>query len=186
MSRPRRHRGPRGREVDPIRRLWAELGIPADYAARREIPRQREARRLVVIGANCRLTPGAARAWRAMQSAARDHGVTLILLSGFRSVRRQAAIIRRKLRRGQRLADILKSVAAPGCSEHHTGCALDLGDGAAPPLDEGFAQTKAFRWLVRHGSRFGYRLSYPRRNPQGFVFEPWHWRWRARRGLTRR
>jgi D-alanyl-D-alanine carboxypeptidase len=77
-----------------------------------------------------------------------------------------------------RLTDILRSVAAPGCSEHHTGCALDLGDDTSPPLEESFGRTMAFRWLVRHAARFHFRLSYPRRNPQGLVYEPWHWRWR--------
>ncbi len=177
MKPLRRRRSTRDPGVDPMQNLWAKLGIPGDYAARRGLPMQREARRLIPIGRHCRLAPGAARAWQAMQSAAREDGVTLILLSGFRSVRRQATVIRRKLAQGQRLQAILRSVAPPGCSEHHTGCAIDLGDDTAPPLDRRFARTKAFRWLVRNASRFGFRLSYPRRNPQGFVFEPWHWRW---------
>ncbi len=179
MNRARRRRIGRKHGTGLVPRLWAELGIPADYAAARGAPRQPEARRLVTVGRRCRLAPRAARAWRAMQRAARADGVTLIALSGFRSVRRQAAIIRRKLKRGQRLAAILRAVAAPGCSEHHTGQAIDVGDDSSPPLDVRFARTKAFRWLVAHASGFGFRLSYPRRNPQGFVFEPWHWRWRA-------
>ncbi len=163
--------------------LWAELGIPADYPGARKIARQAEATRLVVCGRRCRLAPRAARAWQAMRAAARADGLALRALSGFRSVRRQAGIIRRKLARGDPLPEILRSVAAPGYSEHHTGRALDVGDDATPPLDAAFASTRAFAWLVRHAARFGFRLSYPRHNAAGFVFEPWHWCWHgSRRG----
>jgi zinc D-Ala-D-Ala carboxypeptidase len=169
----------RGRKPGRLARLWAELGIPADYPLARGMPRQRETARLVPVGPNCRLAPRAARAWRALQAAARADAVTLVALSGFRSIRRQAEVIRRKLAQGATVETILRSIAAPGCSEHHTGCALDVGDDSSPPLAASFARTKAFRWLTRNAWRFGFRLSYGRRNPHGIVFEPWHWRWRA-------
>jgi D-alanyl-D-alanine carboxypeptidase len=162
--------------------IWTELGIPADYAVRRGLTVQSEATELISIGADtqnrdCRLAPEAAQAWRAMQDAARADGITLRPISGFRSIGRQAQIIREKLARGERLDDILRSNAAPGYSEHHTGRALDLTDGAAPPLGESFERTNAFAWLAQHAERFGFRLSYPRGNPHGFVPEPWHWCW---------
>jgi len=103
----------------------------------------------------------------------------LLPLSGFRSVARQEEIIREKLSAGQPLADILRLVAAPGYSEHHTGRALDLGAPDEPPLEEGFAETAAFTWLVAHAGDYGFRLSYPRGNPHGIAYEPWHWCWHA-------
>jgi len=178
MSRRRRERAGRNRSPDPLADLWADLGISADYALARGMPRQREAGRLVRVGPACRLAPGAARAWKRMEEEARTDGITLRALSGFRSVRRQAWVIRRKLARGVSLATILRSVAAPGCSEHHTGCAVDVGDDTSAPLEAGFARTRAFRWLRRNAGRFHFHLSYPRGNRQGLVFEPWHWRWR--------
>jgi len=66
---------------------------------------------------------------RALQDAAKTEEFTLEPVSGFRSVERQAQLIRGKLARGQRLDDILRSNAAPGYSEHHTGRALDITDG---------------------------------------------------------
>ena len=60
------------------------------------------------------------------------------------------------------------------------GRALDLGSPAAVDLDEDFARTREYRWLTRHAARFGFRLSYPRGNPHGIGFEPWHWCWRRR------
>jgi zinc D-Ala-D-Ala carboxypeptidase len=167
-----------------LQRIWTELGIPADYAAGCGLTLQPEAAELVSIGADnqnrdCRLAPGAAHAWRTMQSAATADGVALRPISGFRSVARQAQIFREKLARGDRLDDILRSNAAPGYSEHHTGRALDITDDFAPPLSESFERTRAFDWLSCHAERFGFHLSYPRGNPHGFVPEPWHWCWKG-------
>lgn len=165
--------------------LWARLGIPADFARRAERRIQPEAKRLVVIGRAAddgkilRLAPRAAAAWQRMQAAARNDGVTLLPLSAYRSVARQTAIIRRKLAAGQSIAAILRVNAAPGCSEHHTGRALDLGSPQAMRLTTAFARTREFRWLKRNAAKFGFHLSYPRGNRQGIAYEPWHWCWRA-------
>lgn len=167
-----------------LRSLHCELGIPADYAARRHLPWQREARRLVTVGRaaddgkTIRLAPRAAAAWRRMRDAAAQDGIELLPLSGFRSVARQAAIIRQRLAEGQTLTGILKLVAAPGCSEHHTGRALDLGSPGNAKLDVYFAKTREFCWLCRHAPSFGFSLSYPRQNPHGIAYEPWHWCWK--------
>lgn len=166
-----------------IRVLHRALGIPADYPARR-LPFQREARRLVVAaraaddGKPVRLTPPAANAWKKMRAAAARDGIELLPISGFRSVARQARIIRGKLATGQSITAILRLVAAPGCSEHHTGRALDLGSPDHIGLDADFAKTPAFRWLKRQAAKYGFRLSYPRENPHGIAFEPWHWFWK--------
>jgi zinc D-Ala-D-Ala carboxypeptidase len=169
----------------PLGIIHAALGIPTDYGATRHLRPQREAKRLVMVGRTpddgraVRLAPRAAAAWRRMRAAAARDGVVLLPLSGFRSVARQRAIIREKLAGSQRIADILRLVAAPGYSEHHTGRALDIGSPDDLALDEEFARTTAFRWLRRHATKFGFRLSYPRRNPHGIAYEPWHWCWHA-------
>jgi D-alanyl-D-alanine carboxypeptidase len=166
-------------------RLWARLGVPAGYADRARLRLHPEAKRLVFIGRAAddrkilRLTPRAAAAWRRMQTAATAEGITLLPLSAFRSVARQTTIIRRKLARGQAIAAILRVSAVPGCSEHHTGRALDLGAPDHLALEISFSRTPAFRWLTRHAARFGFRLSYPRGNPSGISYEPWHWCWHA-------
>jgi D-alanyl-D-alanine carboxypeptidase len=162
--------------------VWQRLGIPADYPVRRGLPVQREATRLVTIGRNpdgrtLKLAPAAAAAWARMRAAAADDDIILVPLSAFRSVRRQTKIIREHLANGRPLDDILRFVAAPGCSEHHTGRALDIGSPEYIELDEHFARTAAFRWLKRHAHEFGFRLSYPARNPHGIGYEPWHWCW---------
>jgi len=112
-----------------------------------------------------------------MYAAARGLDIELQPLSGFRSVERQAEIIRGKLAVGEKISDILHSIAAPGYSEHHTGCAVDIGSDEVPPLEEAFADTRAFAWLVMHGEEFGFKMSFPKLNPNGFIYEPWHWCW---------
>lgn len=160
--------------------LWRRLGIPADYARRRRLPLQREATRLVTVGRNregrlIRLTPRAARAWERMRAAAARDGIGLVPVSGFRSIARQTRIIRQKLAAGKTIGAILRYIAAPGCSEHHTGRAIDIATTRRQELDAAFARTREFRWLARHALRFGFTLSYPRRNPHGIGYEPWHW-----------
>jgi D-alanyl-D-alanine carboxypeptidase len=112
-----------------------------------------------------------------MVRAAADDSIELLPLSGFRSIRRQEEIIREKLRAGEPIAKILRLVAAPGCSEHHAGRALDVGARSHLGLDRGFARTKEFRWLKRHARRFGFVLSYPKNNRHRIAYEPWHWCW---------
>jgi D-alanyl-D-alanine carboxypeptidase len=141
---------------------------------------QDESKLLVSIGksddgADVRLAPSAAAAWRAMESEADQDGIRLIPVSGFRSVDRQAEIIRRRSARGDSVDTILTLIAAPGYSEHHTGRAIDIGTPGEPPLIESFADTEAYLWLSARAGAFGFRLSYPKENPQRFAFEPWHW-----------
>lgn len=162
--------------------LHRRLGIPPDYARLRALPLQREARRLAAAGTDIyqrpqRLIPPAADAWRAMAGAAEADGVELQLVSAFRSVDYQCGIVRRKLGQGQSIGDILNVSAAPGYSEHHSGRAVDLTTPGAPVLEEAFEETAAFAWLQRRAAEFGFRLSYPRDNPHGVAYEPWHWAW---------
>jgi D-alanyl-D-alanine carboxypeptidase len=160
------------------------LGSPSGYAASRGLKPQREARRLVSVGPApddgqfVRLTPPTAAAWRRMRAAAAGAGIVLLPLSGFRSVARQTALIRKKLAAGQSLESILEFVTAPGFSEHHTGRALDIGSPDDVGLDEKFGNTAAFRWLRHRAGEFGFHLSFPRGNRHGIGYEPWHWCWR--------
>lgn len=172
--------------AEKLHAIWRELGIPADYPKRRHLPLQREAARLVSIGPAAddgkilRMTPRAAAAWRRLRAAGARDGVQLLPLSAFRSVARQTKIIRIKLAAGEKITDILRLVAAPGCSEHHTGCAIDIGSPDEQALDEQFGRTAEFRWLKKNAGAFGFHLSYPRRNPHRIGYEPWHWCWRSR------
>ncbi len=163
-----------------LRELHTELGIPDDYGMDGLKPVFDEADDLVEVGPNLigrmqSLTPETAASWQEMQAAARDDGITLMIVSGFRSIDYQAGLIRKKLEAGQTLNEILGVNAAPGFSEHHSGRALDLASPGSRPLTEEFEVTEAFTWLQENAEKFGFSMSYPRENPQGFIYEPWHW-----------
>lgn len=158
------------------------LGIPADYPSRTGLPLQREPDPATLVevspGRTQRrhwLEPRAAARWAALEAAAEHEGVRLMVVSSWRSLEYQRALIERKLKRGQAIADILTVNAAPGYSEHHTGRAVDLGIPGARPLTEEFEQTRAFAWLQANAHRWGFGMSYPRDNPHRIGYEPWHW-----------
>jgi D-alanyl-D-alanine carboxypeptidase len=160
--------------------LLAELGIAADYGTIPPLPCYEEATELEEIGANImgrmqQLTPVCAVAWRDMVSAARRDKVTLLAVSGFRSIEYQALLIRRKLNSGLRIDEILRVNVAPGYSQHHTGNALDIATPGYKPLMEEFEEAPAFEWLSLRAKDYGFELSYPRDNKEGVIYEPWHW-----------
>jgi D-alanyl-D-alanine carboxypeptidase len=165
--------------------LFADLGIPIDYGRNPRRPKYAEAKQLEdvepnILGRMQRLAPDAAGAWRAMKAAAERDDVALLLVSGFRSVRYQADLIRQKLVAGQPIEAILKVNAAPGFSEHHTGRAVDVATPGTRPLLEEFEASRAFAWLRANAVRFGFAMPYGRDNAFGFAYEPWHWSQLAR------
>ena len=42
--------------------------------------------------------------------------------------------------------------------------------------DTAFENTPVFAWLVKNAAAHGFELSFPKGNPQGVNYEPWHWR----------
>jgi len=166
----------------------AALGVPADYGRLHRMTAVREPRELAFIGIDVHDRPQwlavrAARAFERMRETARDDAITLDIVSAFRSAEYQLGILRGKRERGLSMIDILRVSAAPGYSEHHSGRAVDLTTAGYAPLEEEFEHSPAFAWLRKHAARFGFSLSYPRGNPHGIAYEPWHWCWHERRRL---
>jgi D-alanyl-D-alanine carboxypeptidase len=166
--------------ADPLPRLFAELGIDPEVLRTRQLPVYPEARQLAPIGLGTDgrdkfLLPSAARAWSRMRDHAATDGIELLLISAFRSYAYQTALIRGKVERGRTIDEILRVNAPPGCSEHHTGRAVDIGVSGCAPLEAAFDATSAFQWLTTHAGSHGFSLSFPKDNPQGYIYEPWHW-----------
>ena len=157
------------------------LGLDADaYEARTGLALVAEPGALAFAGFDRYRRPlwlraAAARDWRRMQHAAGRDGVVLEAISGYRSHDYQLGIFERKLARGQTVETILTVNAAPGYSEHHSGRALDVSTPGEPPAEASFESTPAFSWLCGNAAAFDFVLSYPRDNPHGIVYEPWHW-----------
>ncbi|OJG43072.1 hypothetical protein RV02_GL002992 [Enterococcus gilvus] len=72
-------------------------------------------------------------------------------------------------------------VAVPGCSEHQTGLAVDIGlkgkihDLIAP----GFRKGKVVECFLKHMKDYGFILRYPegKKEVTGIGYEPWHFRY---------
>lgn len=165
---------------DNVSLVLASLGISDELLARKRLPFHPDAQELAIAetdanGREYLLVPQAAQAWRAMKRAAQQDGVVIEIVSAFRNVERQAEIIRAKLARDMAIETILTLSAPPGYSEHHTGRAIDINTPGCEATEEPFELTDAFRWLMQHAGRFDFTLSYPRGNPLGFIYEPWHW-----------
>jgi D-alanyl-D-alanine carboxypeptidase len=127
-----------------------------------------------------KLRKAAAQAYREMEAAARQSGVVLAPISGFRSVDDQNYLFfGKKAERGQVASERAKVSAPPGYSEHHTGYAIDIGDANVPAtnLSPDFDKTSAFRWLQANAAFYSFELSFPKGNKQGVSYEPWHWRY---------
>ena len=156
------------------------LGGDPQVLETRGLPCYDDARELVVAdtsksGIEHRLTEVAADSWTAMKFAAANDNVSLILISGFRSFERQFEIVNRRIESGESLEELFYVLAPPGCSQHHTGRALDIGTMGCEPASVDFAKTTAFQWLCENALQFGFSLSYPENNSQGYSYEPWHW-----------
>ena len=133
----------------------------------------------LVPNGKIKLRTAAAKQFLAMVRAAAEDGVILVPLSGFRSlVEQQHLFFDVKAERGQTTVERAKVSAPPGYSEHHTGYALDIGDGSNPNLNlsPSFDSSAAFNWLKSHATHFSFEISFPRDNSQGISYEPWHWR----------
>lgn len=148
-----------------------------------EVPRSR----LATVGQYVRgsyrrtekLEQDAAAAFQRMTADAQSEGVRLMPISGFRTVSSQNQLFNRQIKRQGSQSAAAKLSAPPGHSEHHTGYAIDIADAKNPNTDLklSFQSSDAYKWLVANGGRYGFELSFPRNNPQGVSFEPWHWRY---------
>jgi D-alanyl-D-alanine carboxypeptidase len=184
VDAPLPHAGVRDPDALPLHALHERLdalGLDADeYGKRIGLPLVPEPQWLAHAGFDryrrpLWLHPRTARAWSRLRSAALRDGIVLDAISGYRSHDYQLGIFERKLARGLMVEDILTVNAAPGFSEHHSGRALDIGAPGEPPAEESFELTAAFAWLREYAGGHGFVLSYPRDNPHGIVYEPWHW-----------
>jgi D-alanyl-D-alanine carboxypeptidase len=170
--------------LDRLHERLHALGLDDGYGERSGLPLVAEPDWLAFAGFDRYRRPlwlhaDAARAWSHLREAALRDDVVLDAISGYRSHDYQLGIFERKLARGLSVDEILTVNAAPGYSEHHSGLALDIGTPGEPPAEESFEHTAAFAWLRDNAGGYGFHMSYPRDNPHGIVYEPWHWRWQA-------
>jgi D-alanyl-D-alanine carboxypeptidase len=163
-----------------IRTTLAALGVDANLIEQRGLPLFEDATNLMVVerskdGKEHLLESLAASEWLELEKAATEDGISVFIVSAYRGFQRQTEVVRSAIASGRSVESVFANIAPPGCSEHHTGRAVDLGTTGCDDLTEAFEQTAAFDWLQRRAAQFGFRLSFPRNNEWGYTYEPWHW-----------
>ena len=115
-----------------------------------------------------------------MMQAASDAGISLYVVTGYRSYEDQQKYYTSRMELLNNSEDAKKQVQAAGCSEHQTGLAIDFTDdpsNAQPTTD--FGKTAAGQWLYENAHNYGFILRYPegKEDITGYTYEPWHYRY---------
>ena len=120
-----------------------------------------------------------------MAAMEKNLGKRLYVESGHRSQGYHLYNFLKYLREHQySLIETGKLNALPGYSEHNllVSHAIDLisaeGINGEPKVED-YETLPEHQWMLKHASDFGFTLSYPRENPWGIAFEPWHWKYSA-------
>lgn len=120
----------------------------------------------------------AADALEEMFKAAKQQGIELTAVSGFRSYKRQESLHNTYVnRQGKKAADALSAI--PGTSEHQTGLAMDISSKSAKfQLEPIFGETPEGKWVAEHAHEFGFVIRYPedKTDITEYDYEPWHLR----------
>lgn len=127
---------------------------------------------------------------QAMMDDCRAAGLSPVICSSYRSREKQAQLFQNKADRLMAQgysreaagAEAVKSVAAPGTSEHQLGLALDIVDVNNQNLDTSQEDTAVQKWLMEHSWEYGFILRYPNGKSEvtGIIYEPWHYRYVGR------
>lgn len=119
------------------------------------------------------LTPEMQSAFNEMKAAAKADGLSLTIVSGFRSYNTQKGLYNRYVNAdGVAAADTYSARA--GHSEHQSGLAADLNY-----VNDAFAWSAEGIWLADHCYKYGFILRYPqgKSDETGYKYEPWHFRY---------
>ena len=167
-------------ELGPLINLNFQVGRNYDNRVLGHLPYDEISKeKLVSIEPNIKVHVDMRDSLLKMKEAAKNDGIYLIFLSGYRSINLQKEIFYSlKSIRNQNAAERARVSAPPGYSEHSTGFAIDIGDATQRDTDfeTEFENTNAFRWLLKNASKYHFKLSFNKNNKY-IDYEPWHWRY---------
>lgn len=115
----------------------------------------------------------AQQAFNEMAAGAANDGISLYVVSGYRSYYYQQQLYNNYVYyRGVTETD--RFSARPGHSEHQTGLAFDVNNASSS-----FENTPEAKWLEEHCVEYGFIIRYPqgKESVTGFKYEPWHVRY---------
>lgn len=118
-------------------------------------------------------------AFNAMRFDAKREGYDFYISSAYRSYATQKSIYEKAVKNeGSEFAE--RQVAKPGCSEHHTGLAIDITNN---DIVEGkykkFNHTPEYSWIINNCYKYGFIERYKKGKEKitGYDWEPWHFRY---------
>ena len=128
---------------------------------------------------------------RELIAAAKEDGISLAIVSGYRTMERSRMLYANKIAEYKAMGydeatakvEAARWVAPPGTSEHHSGLAMDIVSAdyytKYSDLVEAFETEKEAIWLKENCARFGFILRFPKDKTEitGIHFEPWHFRY---------
>ena len=112
----------------------------------------------------------------------KDGIVNIWVQSAYRSVARQKELYDNKMNEyleegktqeeAQKLTE--EYINKPGSSDHNLGLAVDFNY-----VDNSFAKTDAYKWLLKNAENYGFILRYPKDKEDitKIEYESWHWRY---------
>lgn len=117
-----------------------------------------------------------AEVWPFLQKMLDDAGaasVDLKVASAFRSFDTQSKL--KSLYRVTYGSGSNTFSADQGYSEHQLGTTVDFTTTKLGANNSTFEKTASYTWLTENAYKYGFILSYPKKNAY-YIFEPWHWR----------
>lgn len=125
---------------------------------------------------------------REMIEAAKADGISLKVLSAYRTIEYQRNLFDKNVDQrmnemgmtyDEAVYDVSVNIAPPGGSEHNAGLAVDIIDVNHWDTYEDFENTPEFKWLSEHCTEYGFVLRYPKGKEDltGYIYEPWHYRY---------
>lgn len=154
--------------------------------------------KLTTVDNNQQLDARVVKSYYKMTAAAKKAGATLVAGSGYRSYEHQKEVLARNIqeRENQGMSykqakkNALKTVNAPGSSEHQTGLAMDfLTPGEAQSnsdVTQKFAKTAQGKWLAKNSWKYGWILRYPKHEKHAthIDYESWHFRYVGKKAAS--
>ena len=160
-----------------------EFFVPADMV---QLNKELSSKLVTIKYKKTRGVKVAVEALKEMLEAAKADGIGKWQISaGYRSWDDQVNMLNSKVRSYQKSHKdwssskarraALRTVAEPGCSEHHLGLAFDINKKGS----SSFAGTKQSNWLNEHCWEYGFIIRYQKEKEKitGFEAEPWHIRY---------
>jgi hypothetical protein len=113
-----------------------------------------------------------------MYEAAIKEGISLKIISAHRTFSVQKWLWEQKIYSSNNNIDVVKNIlqysAMPGTSRHHWGTDIDIISTQLAYF-ETIEGKKAYNWLLKNASKYGFYQVYNTNNNKGYNEEKWHW-----------